>query len=51
MSPFDNMFSIGNLRIHYLELDYPVDSSSLPADIQWISSVLEKILENTLSGL
>ena len=35
------MFLIGNLPIHCLEWDYPVDSSSLPADLQWISFVLK----------
>ena len=34
------MFLIGNLRIHCLEWYYPVDGSSLPADLQWISFVL-----------
>ena len=35
------MFLIGNLRIHCLERDYPVDSSSMPADLQWIGFVLK----------
>ena len=38
------MFLIGNLCIRYLEWDYPVDSSSLQADLQWISFVLEGAL-------
>ena len=38
------MFLIGNLRIQCLEWDYPVDSLSLPADLQWISFVLESAL-------
>ena len=38
------MFLIANLRIHCPEWDYPVDSSSLPADLQWISFVLESVL-------
>ena len=35
------MFLIGNLRIHCLERGYPVDSSNLPADLQWISVLLK----------
>ena len=35
------MFFIGNLRIHCLELDYAVDSSSLLAGLQRISFALE----------
>ena len=35
------MFLIGNLRIPCLEWDYPVDSSSFPANLQCISFVLE----------
>ena len=46
------MFLVDNLDIHCLEWDYPVDSSSLCADLQWISFTLESELsENTLSGL
>ena len=35
------MFLLANLGVHCLEWNYPVDSSSLSADLQWISSVLE----------
>ena len=35
------MFFIDNLRINCLEWECPVDSSSLPADLQWISFALE----------
>ena len=35
------MLLIDNLRIHCLDWDYPVESSSLPADLQWISFELE----------
>ena len=35
------MFLIGNLRIHCLELELPVDSSSLSADLQSTSFVLK----------
>ena len=43
------MFLIGNLLISCLEWDYPVDSSSLPADLQWISFVLEGTLWKKLN--
>ena len=42
------MSLIGNLRIHCLEWDYPVDSSSLPADLQWVSFVLDSAFWKTL---
>ena len=35
------MFLIGNLGIYYLGWDYPVESSSLPADFQCINFVLK----------
>ena len=38
------MFLIANLLIHCLEWYYPVDSSSLPADIQGISFELDSAL-------
>ena len=38
------MLSIGNLHIHCLEWDYSVGSSSLPADFQWISFIIENAL-------
>ena len=41
---FNYMFLIGNLHIHCLEWDHPVDSSSLPADLQCISFVLKSAL-------
>ena len=40
------MFLIDNLRIHCLECDYAVDSSSSLADLQWISFVFEIALWN-----
>ena len=50
------MFLIDNLRIHCLEWDYPVDSSSLPLADQALSPMNKFCirvctLENTLSGL
>ena len=45
------MLLIGNFHIHFLESDYHVDNSGLPAHLQWISFVLECSLENTSSGL
>ena len=42
------MFLIDNLLIHCLEWDYPLDSSSLPAVLQWISFVLESTLSKNL---
>ena len=44
ITPFKSMFLIGNLRVHCLERDYPVNSSRLPADLSWISFVLEDAL-------
>ena len=35
---------IDNLCIRCVEWDYPVESSRLPADLQWISFVLESAL-------
>ena len=44
------MFLIGNSHIHCLELDYPVDSSSLPVDLKWMSFVSESALRKMLHG-
>ena len=38
------MLLIGNLRIDCLDWDYPVESSSLPADLQWLSFELANAL-------
>ena len=38
------MLLIDNLHIHCLEWEYTVDSSSLPADLQWISFTLQSAL-------
>ena len=38
------MFLKDDLRIYCLEWDYTVDSSSLPADLQWISFILASAL-------
>ena len=45
------MFLIDNLRIHCLEWDFSVYSWSLPADLQWISFVLETALWEILYGV
>ena len=42
------MILLANLRVHCFEWNYPVDSSSLPADLQWIGFVLECALWKTL---
>ena len=41
ITPFNNMLLINNLRIQCLDWDYPVESSSLPADLLWIGFELE----------
>ena len=38
------MLLSANLRAHCLESNYPVESSSLPADLQWISFILASAL-------
>ena len=43
-TPFTDMFLTGNLRVHSLEWDCSVGTSSLLADTQWISFVLESTL-------
>ena len=42
------MVLVGKLSMHCLEWNIPVDSSSLPADLQWISFVLKSALWKVL---